>query len=128
MEEERQEEYCGFDPVELRKYEMKKLRYYYAVVYCNSVETAATIYTECDGMEVERTQSFLDLRFIPDSLKKFPYPPKQTCNAMPGDYDPNFKINRALNHSKVKLTWDTNDPRREDTLSKAFKKGQYTTA
>jgi len=125
LEEENEEEFSGFNQVKLRKYEMKKLKYYYAVVYCDSVDTAAHIYNECDGMELERTNSFLDLRYIPDSLKKFPYKPKEVCNTAEQDYNPSLGNNRAISHSKVKLTWDTNDQRREDILTKAFKKGQF---
>ena len=115
----------GFDPVELRKYELKKLKYYYAVVYCDSVQTASHLYEECDGQEIDRTQSFMDLRFIPDSLTSFPYPPKETCDSIPvnKEYEPNFKPNSALQDTKVKLTWDDNDPRREDLIKRAFKEG-----
>ena len=114
----------GFDPVELRKYELKKLKYYYAVVYCDSVETASLLYNECDGLEIERTQSFMDMRFIPDDLKEFPYPPKEVCDHMPAnkEYTQEFKPNSALQDTKVKLTWDQGDPKREDLLYRAFHK------
>ena len=129
LQEEENEDFTGFNQVKLRKYEMKRLKYYYAVITCDSVETAANIYNECDGMEIERTQSILDIRYVPDDLKKFPYPPKEVCTGDQDldlkDYQPNLGNNRALGHSKVKLTWDTNDQRRDDILAKAFKKGQF---
>ena len=114
----------GFDPIELRKYELKKLKYYYAVVYCDSAETANLLYTECDGLEIERTQSFMDMRFIPDDLKEFPYPPKEVCDHIPAnkEYVQEFKPNSALQDTKVKLTWDQGDPKREDLLYRAFHK------
>ena len=114
----------GFDPVELRKYELKKLKYYYAVVYCDSVETASLLYNECDGLEIERTQSFMDMRFIPDDLKEFPYPPKEVCDHIPAnkEYNQEFRPNSALQDTKVKLTWDQGDPKREDLLYRAFHK------
>ena len=127
-EEEEEEEIDssneGFDPIELRKYELKKLKYYYAVVYCDSAETANLLYTECDGLEIERTQSFMDMRFIPDDLKEFPYPPKEVCDHMPAnkEYVQEFKPNSALQDTKVKLTWDQGDPKREDLLYRAFHK------
>ena len=127
-DEEEEENYDssneGFDAVELRKYELKKLKYYYAIVYCDSVATASSLYNECDGLEIERTQSFLDMRFVPDTLTKFPYAPKETCDHIPAnsDYTPNFKPNSALQDTKVKLTWDEGDPRRADLISRAFHK------
>jgi len=114
----------GFDPIELRKYELNKLKYYYAVVYCDSAETANLLYNECDGLEIERTQSFMDMRFIPDELTKFPYPPKEVCDHMPAnkEYVQEFKPNSALQDTKVKLTWDEGDPKRGDLLYRAFHK------
>ena len=113
-----------FDPVELRKYELKKLKYYYAVVYCDSIETADNLYKECNDQEIERTQCFMDIRFIPDDLKEFPYPPKEICDHIPlnKEYNPNFKPNAALQDTKVKLTWDQNDPKRNDLIERAFHK------
>jgi hypothetical protein len=115
----------GVNPLKLRKYELRKLKHFYAIVYCNSVETASKLYEECDGMEIEKTQSFMDLRFVPDSLTSFPYPPKEFCDHLPTTYDPKFRANSALQHSKVKLTWEANDPKRNDLLAKAFSKEQF---
>lgn len=123
VDEENQD--SGLNQITLRKYELKKLKYYYAIVTCDSLKTASKIYNECDGMEVERTQSFLDIRFVPDSLTEFPYKAKDICDHVPNDYNPNFGANRALQHTKVKLTWDSNDKKREVMLNKAFTKEQF---
>jgi len=114
----------AIDQKKLRKFELKKLKFYYAIATFDSKETAFKIYSLCDGMEIEKTQNFFDLRFVPDSLTEFPYEHKETFNGNKTliNYEPEFSQNRALQHSKVKLTWDTNDKKRDKMIQRAFTK------
>ncbi len=102
-----------FDQDKLRKYEIQKMKYYYAVIHCNSHETAEKIFNEYNNFEFELSNIRLNLSFIPDSLV-FPQAVKETATSVPPDYE--FKsinrLNRALNHTKVNLTWDETDPKR----------------
>lgn len=66
------------DVEKLRAYELSRLRYYFAVVECDSVATADHLYTTCDGLEFERSSNKLDLRFIPDD-KEFNHAPRDVA-------------------------------------------------
>lgn len=54
------------DQRRLQLYERSRLRYYYAVVECQDVRTAAHLYAECDGIEFLRSACKLDMRFVPE--------------------------------------------------------------
>lgn len=64
-------------------------RYFYAVVECNSTETARHIYEQCDGAEYEATANFFDLRFIPDETSFEDDKPRDRCTEVPANYKPN---------------------------------------
>ncbi|DAZ97199.1 TPA: hypothetical protein N0F65_003830, partial [Lagenidium giganteum] len=95
----------GFDPEKLRKYELQKLKYYYAVVTCDSVKTASVIYENCDQLEYETSSNLLDLRYVPDDME-FKNPPKESCQSVPETYKPAIFATNVLQTTDVKLTWE----------------------
>lgn len=109
-DEEEYEEAQGtrYHREKLRQYQLNRLKYFYAVVETDSIETASKIYEECDGMEYESSSTKLDLRFIPDDME-FTEEPRSMCTEMPAAYDPTLFVSSALAQSKVNLTWDETD-------------------
>lgn len=58
----------GFNSSKLRKYEMQKMRYFYAVIHCNNKKTAKKIFDEYNNFEFELSNLRLNLAFIDDEL------------------------------------------------------------
>ncbi|XP_076898757.1 pre-rRNA-processing protein esf1-like [Bidens hawaiensis] len=105
------------DNEKLRAYELSRLRYYFAVVVCDSIATADYIYKSCDGIEFERSSNKLDLRFTPDDME-FKHPARDVATDAPSNYEGIDFQTRALQLSKIDLTWDENEPHR----AKKFKR------
>ena len=94
------------------------MKYYYAVVTCDTHDTAESLYKECDGMELEHSGQKLDLRMIPDELKSFPHKARDTCTQLPeGKKEIEF-LSWAKNHTYVNLTWEANDQKRFKFLTR----------
>jgi len=108
------------DTTALRRYQLERLRYYYAVIECMSVSTANTLYKSLDGAELGATANILDLRFIPDDMT-FEDKPKDEATGLPDDYEPAEFVTDALQHSKPKLTWEGEDSMRKRMVSEAFR-------
>ena len=114
-----QAEEKGYNEIELRKYQLERLRYYFAIVECDSIETAATLYKQCDGMEFEKSANFIDLRYVPDNEVFDGEILQDYCDGMPisGGYKSKANlVTTALQNSRVKLTWDGDDICRSQAL------------
>lgn len=109
-----------FDSAKLRHYQLERLRYYYAVLTCSSPSTAQAIYETVDGTEYLTSANFFDLRFIPDGVEFTDDKPRDECERIPDGYRPNEFVTDALQHSKVKLTWDADDGTRKEVQKRAF--------
>jgi len=101
----------------VREYQLNRLKYYYAVAEFDSPDTANSVYTEIDGKELESSAVVFDLRFIPDDMT-FDEQPASSCTSLPdaSNYKPKFFFCSALNHEKVKLTWDEEDQTRREKI------------
>lgn len=114
----KEEDDTDYNAEQLRQYQLQRMRYYYAVVECDSPETAASLYAECDGKEFETSANILDLRYIPDEIA---FDEVDFVERVRGD-DPHkltlhYKakpdlVTPALQSSRVKLTWDEDDAER----------------
>ncbi|KAL3844963.1 hypothetical protein ACJIZ3_002366 [Penstemon smallii] len=111
------------DNKKLRAYEQSRLRYYYAVVECDSSATADYLYETCDGVEFERSANKLDLRFIPDSMD-FKHKPRDVATEAPAEYEGLDFQTQALQHSNIHLMWDEDEPMRTKTLKSLLKSEQ----
>ncbi|KAL8997192.1 MAG: hypothetical protein Q9169_003458 [Polycauliona sp. 2 TL-2023] len=109
-----------FNSAKLRRYQLERLRYYYAVLICSSSAVAQTIYEAVDGTEYLTTANFFDLRFIPDDVDFSKDDQRDECLRIPDGYRPNEFVTDALQHSKVKLTWDADDGTRKEAQKRAF--------
>ncbi|KAF3688172.1 ESF1 -like protein ABT1-associated protein [Channa argus] len=108
----------------MRDYQFKRLKYFYAVVECDSAATAAKIYEECDGFEYESSCSVLDLRFVPDDVKFDDEPKDVATDVNLGAYTPKVFTSSATATSKVQLTWDETDHERVTALNRKFNKDE----
>ena len=109
-----------FNSAKLRRYQLERLRYYYAVLECSSISTAQAIYDAVDGTEYLTTANCFDLRYIPDDVDFSADRARDDCERIPDGYRPNEFVTDALQHSKVRLTWDADDGSRKEAQKRAF--------
>lgn len=121
MLEEEGEDGERFSSGKYRQYEMNRMKYFYAVATFDSPETAAAVYNELDGMDIEASGVVLDLRYIEDD-ETFN---KEDMVSRAVRIPPNFKPLRslkssALSQTKFRISWDQEDPIRHHSLQDTF--------
>jgi hypothetical protein len=98
----------------LRKYELNKLRYYFAIAECSSVAVAESLYEQLDNVEMESSSMIFDLRFVPDDVSFEGREIKEQSNNQRADnrvslefYEaPASFVVSALQQSKLECSWD----------------------
>lgn len=102
-----------------RKYEMDRMRYYYAVATFDSADTAAAIYNELDGMDIEASGVTLDLRYIDDE-DTFEEPVSR-ADAIPSRFKPLGSFtSAALTNTRFRISWDQDDVFRHQSVQDSF--------
>lgn len=117
----------------LRRYQLERLRYCYAVAEFDAVKSARAAFMEVQGTEYERSANTFELRCAPFLSYVLLVLAETGCRAIPEDMSfdddeprdvakssddlSNYEggldyVTTALRHSKVKLTWDQDDPKR----------------
>lgn len=120
---EDEEEDAETQQAKLRQYQLNRLKYYYAVITCDSITTAEKIYADLDGHDYESSGSKIDLRFIPDDMTFDE--PREVANTLPSAdslYEPEAFVTKALHQSKVECTWDETDRERVRVTRRKFDK------
>ncbi|KZV77751.1 hypothetical protein PENSPDRAFT_568074 [Peniophora sp. CONT] len=113
-----------YDEDALRKYQLERLRYYYAVVECDTTQAASHIYNELNGTELERSANVFDMSFVPDGMEFDDEwrRDEATQSDLTSGYRALDFTTDALRHSKVKLTWDEDDPDRNRVTRRTLTK------
>uniref|UniRef100_A0A1I7TZB6 NUC153 domain-containing protein n=1 Tax=Caenorhabditis tropicalis TaxID=1561998 RepID=A0A1I7TZB6_9PELO len=107
----------------VREYLVNKLKYYYAVITFDSVQSAIAVYEECDGFQFEETGLKMDMRFIPDEMEFEENRIKEFLNAEDvnmSKYKAKKKSTSSIISTGAKITWDEDDPQRKKKFLDAF--------
>ncbi|KAL0236657.1 hypothetical protein PCE1_000055 [Barthelona sp. PCE] len=113
-----------YDTVLLRYYNMSRLKYYVALVECDSVEIADSLYANCDGVEFEHSSTHIDLRFVDDEqLKQFEgREVRDSATKLPKNYQPpNIFGSSGLGQTNPTFKWDDDDKMYQELIEKANK-------
>jgi hypothetical protein len=106
-----------YDQIALRQYELSKLRYYFAIADCDSIETANVLYEQLDDVEMGDSGMVFEMRFVPDDLDLSSREVSSTCSVIPHNYKPPEFVINALQSTNVECSWDEGEKDREKKLT-----------
>ena len=98
------------------------MKYYFAIVEFDSIQTADVLYEQVDGLEIEHSSMVFDLRFVPDEVSFEDRQVRDSCDSgsIPTNYKPPDFIVQALQRTNVECTWDEGDKDRGRKLGRSF--------
>ncbi|KAF8078679.1 hypothetical protein FPV67DRAFT_1466062, partial [Lyophyllum atratum] len=117
-----------YDKDALRNYQLERLRYYYAIITCDTVDAASHIYRELEGTELERSANVFDLSYVADDMTFDSVFRDEATDDSNTVYKGVDFVTAALRHSKVKLTWDDDDPERNQITRRTLSKKEIEDA
>ncbi|KIH68844.1 hypothetical protein ANCDUO_00821 [Ancylostoma duodenale] len=108
----------------MRKYQVDQLRYYYAIIECDSTETAVAIYDQCDGFQFEASNIKMDLRFVPEDMEFDKERIKEELcedDLNVAKYKSKEKLKSAVAQTNARIGWDETEQLRQKKFEEAFK-------
>lgn len=110
-----------FSSGKYRQYEFNRMKYYYAVAVFDSSETAAAVYQEMDGIDIEASGVIMDLRYIDDDETFNSADLVSRADHIPASFKPLGGIrNAALSQTRFRISWDQEDPVRHHCVQDLF--------
>ncbi|TGZ63605.1 hypothetical protein CRM22_006817 [Opisthorchis felineus] len=109
----------------IRKYQLARLKYFYAIIEFDSAETTEAVYEACDGLEYESSGARFDLRFVNDE-ETFSVPPEHAalvseCREInKAKYNPRPFETSALHSTRIGIGWDKTPDERTCWLRDQF--------
>lgn len=121
MMNEQGEEGEFFSSGKYRQYEMNRMKYYYAIATFDSADTAAAVYNELDGMDIEASGVLLDLRYVDDDEAFDASDMVSRADRIPTNFKPLSSLkNAALSQTRFRISWDQDDPIRHHSVQDSF--------
>jgi len=118
----------NFDREKMREYELSKLRWRYAIIKLEEIESAEKIYEECNEQEYMSSGILMDISYAPDDMTfeiddltdEWPKSNTSVVTSTTNDYHPLNITHSSSSHTAIKSTFDEDDTRRRDRMHGFF--------
>lgn len=108
----------GDGPEAIRRYELSKLRRFFAIATLDAPATAAAVYAN-DGLEIEATSASLNLAYVPEGVVLDQARIRDSASEVDTSYKPppQYYV-AARQQTKVGCSWEADEPERDRVFSK----------